>query len=361
VGASGNPVVVVTFDPFNLIEGIITDSAGNVYVSSGEIIENINCVPIFCEIYIGNGAPFGDLTQLAIEPAITCTSDTWTTKAPALQAVAAAGGAAVNGLFYVMDGSGVGGRLPPQVYDPVADSWSNKRNDPVRRANTSVGVINDQIYVAEGWINADSNNPTNKLEVYDPVSNTWSNRKSSGIARGGAASAVINGKLYLAGGSSNGGSTQFRNLEIYDPVINRWSQGARMPKATEGTGDALNGKFYVVGGFQGGVVTGTLQIYDPATNIWTQGAPLPTPRSGVRAAAINGKLYAIGGNINGVSVATVEIYDPSSNTWTTGTSEPTARYGGAAGVIGSKLYTTGGFDATGAINGSLDVYTAECP
>jgi N-acetylneuraminic acid mutarotase len=78
-------------------------------------------------------------------------------------------------------------------------------------------------------------------------------------------------------------------------------------------------------------------------------------------AVIDGKLYVIGGNINGVNVSTVEIYDPASNTWTTGTSEPTARYGAAAGVIDSKLYATGGYDASNMINGSLEVYTADCP
>ena len=291
-----------------------------------------------------------------------CTPDTWTTEAPSLQAVVAASGAVVNGQFYVIDGSGPGGKPPPQVYDPVANSWSYKAPDPIIRANASAAVINDKIYVAEGWLNADSNRATQALEIYDPATNTWTAGKQSTVARGGAASAVINGKLYLAGGSKNGSKVELKDLEIYDPVKDKWSSGAPMPMPTAGSGFALNGKFYVVGGFvrPANVNTGALQIYDPATNKWTTGPSMPTPRSGVMTAVINGKLYAIGGN-NGVQLSNVEIYDPATNTWTTGTAEPTARYGGAAGVIGSKIYATGGYDASNLINGSLDVYTAVCP
>jgi N-acetylneuraminic acid mutarotase len=160
--------------------------------------------------------------------------------------VSGAAGAVVNGQFYVIDGSGPGGKPPPQVYDPVTNSWSYKAPDPIIRANTSVGAINNKIYVAEGWINADSNRPTTALRIFDPVSNTWGIGKSSLVPRGGAASAVINGKLYVVGGSKNGNKLQLNNLEIYDPVKDKWSSGAPMPVASAGSGAAPNGKFYVV-------------------------------------------------------------------------------------------------------------------
>lgn len=289
-----------------------------------------------------------------------CIADTWASNAPALVAVAEAGGAVVKGRFYVMDGSGGGGRPAPQVYDPATDRWSNRAADPIMRANTAVGVINNQIYVAEGWINADANNPTNALEVFNPARNSWTTKTSSSVARGATASAVINGKLYVTGGN-NGGTAIFKTLEIYNPVTDTWSVGAPMPVATGGTGTALKGKFYIVGGTFHGADTGMLLIYNPANNTWRRGTPMPTARSGVSVVAVNGKLYAIGGNINGTNVSLVEVYDPVANTWTTGTPEPTARYGAAAGVIGSKIYITGGFDASGVINGSLDVYMADCP
>jgi hypothetical protein len=93
-----------------------------------------------------------------------------------LQAGVAPSAAVFGGQLYVLDG---GGMPAPQVYDPVADSWSFKAADPVVRANPSVGVINNKIYVAEGWINSDSNRATQALEIYDPVANSWTAGKSS--------------------------------------------------------------------------------------------------------------------------------------------------------------------------------------
>jgi len=65
---------------------------------------------------------------------------------------ATASGVAVGGKFYVIDsGAGYGVPLPLKVYDPVAESWSLKASDPVLRGETAAGVINNKIYVAEGW------------------------------------------------------------------------------------------------------------------------------------------------------------------------------------------------------------------
>jgi N-acetylneuraminic acid mutarotase len=128
-------------------------------------------------------------------------------------------------------------------------------------------------------------------------------------------------------------------------------------------GAAINGKFYVVGGFirPANVNIGALQIYDPATNRWTSGSPMPTPRSSLTTVVIDGKLYAVGGGNGTTLVSTVEIYDPTSDTWTTGASAPTPRGLAAGGVIDSNLYITGGYNASEVIDGSLEVYIAVCP
>ena len=60
-----------------------------------------------------------------------------------------------------------------------------------------------------------------------------------------------------------------------------------------------------------------------------------------------------------VDASTLEIYDPNSNTWTSGPSAPTARSLGVGAVIDSKLYVTGGLNASGAIDGTLDVFAPD--
>jgi hypothetical protein len=117
---------------------------------------------------------------------------TWTTIAPMPIAVYGPSGVAFGGKFYVIDGADNGengGVAPPQVYDPITDSWSFKATDPVRRAETVVGVINNKIYVAEGWagqFGSDSNAPTTALEIYDPATDSWTAGAPSLDARGEA-------------------------------------------------------------------------------------------------------------------------------------------------------------------------------
>jgi N-acetylneuraminic acid mutarotase len=298
-----------------------------------------------------------------------CGSASWTTKATMATPVVEAAGVVYGGQFYVMDGTSAGGadKGIAQTYDSVADSWSLKTSDPVYAAGSSSGVINNKIYVAEGWINADSSNPTNALRIYDPATNSWqTGLPGSPNAKGGSASAVIGTKLYLAGGVTNGNFTLFDVLEIYDSASNSWSTGAPPPRGlASAAGAAINGKFYVVGGAYRDssfnyIISNALYIYDPATNSWSTAAPMTTGREGPSAVVVNGKLYVLGGNSDDGELSTVEIYDPASDSWATGPSLPAQMYGGAAGVIGSKIYVTGGFNASGGISGNLYALDTSC-
>src|SRR5215472_1584767 len=59
---------------------------------------------------------------------------------------------------------------------------------------------------------------------------------------------------------------------------------------------ALDGKVYVVGGFDGsGQPVATVEVYDPARDRWTQKASLPAPLHHVNVAAVGSKLYVVGG------------------------------------------------------------------
>ncbi len=281
---------------------------------------------------------------------------TWTTIAPMPTGKVYASGVAFGGEFYVIDGyntSGTWPMAPPQVYDPIANSWSFKAADPVPRAETAAGVINDKIYVAEGWIQSDSNNPTTALEIYDPATDTWTAGAPSLVARGVSASGVINGRLYITGGRGThwnglpGSGGESPTLEIYDAVTNTWSTGAPLPVACDfPVGAAINGKFYVVGGGANGAATANVFIYDPTTDTWTSGSPMPSPRWLAAGGVINGKLYITGGNSSYGTNNPVVVYDPITDSWSTAAAEPTARSVAAAAAVGSTLFVAGGFDNT---------------
>lgn len=276
---------------------------------------------------------------------------TWTNIASMPQAIVEASSVACDGKFYVMGGSTGGGIAPPQVYDPVIDSWSLKTADPINRSATAAGVINNKIYVAEGWVNADSNSSTKSLEIYNPTNDSWTAGTSSLIARGETAAAVIDGKLYITGGRANVYNGDVTNLEIYDPNTDTWTNGAPIPTASEGAvGAALNGKFYVVGGYVRpigngpGSATANVFIYDPATDTWTSGAPPPSPRNQAAGDVINGKLYITGGGTGPDSTNNpVVVYDPVADNWSVAAAEPTPRALGIAAAVGGKLFVAGGY------------------
>ena len=134
--------------------------------------------------------------------------------------------------------------------------------------------------------------------------------------------------------------------------LGTWSEKAAMrkPRAAAAVA-ALDGRLYVVSGFDGSDTTDAVEAYDPATDSWTSRASIPTARTAAGAAAISGKLYVFGGcgrNSEGnhdCRVGTtnaMEVYDPQKDTWTTKAPMPTARSVMAAAVIADKLYVTGG-------------------
>lgn len=134
--------------------------------------------------------------------------------------------------------------------------------------------------------------------------------------------------------------------------LGNWSEKAPMPKPRTGAAVAvLDGRLYVVSGFDGAKTIDAVEAYDPVTDSWTSRASIPTARTAAGAAAIAGKLYVFGGcgrNSEGnhdCRVGTtnaMEAYDPRTNTWTTKAPMPTTRSAVAAAVIGDKLYVAGG-------------------
>jgi len=111
---------------------------------------------------------------------------------------------------------------------------------------------------------------------------------------------------------------------------------------------ALDGKIYVVGGFNNaGVVARTVEAYDPALRTWSTVAPFPRVLHHANTAAVGGKLYVVGMLVDGLFTANGEVYvyDPASNTWSMKPPLPAGQERGAGGVavIGTKIYVAGGF------------------
>src|ERR1700719_4091583 len=77
---------------------------------------------------------------------------------------------------------------------------------------------------------------------------------------------------------------------------NPWQKAAPFPEPDEELyGVAVNGKMYVIGGWDDGKARGANYEYDPATDKWTKKKSMPRPAHHAALAAYNGKIYVCGG------------------------------------------------------------------
>ena len=85
------------------------------------------------------------------------------------------------------------------------------------------------------------------------------------------------------------------------------------PRSVAGV-TALNGRLYVIGGFDGHDYLKDVECYDPQTNTWTLMQPLNRARSAACVTIMNGRLFVLGG-FNGQFLDSVEVFDPLMNGW----------------------------------------------
>src|SRR4029453_17893863 len=133
-----------------------------------------------------------------------------------------------------------------------------------------------------------------------------------------------------------------------------WKKGAPFPVPDEELyGVAMNGKLYVIGGWDDGKAAGVTYEYDPATDKWTKKKPMPGAAHHAALAAANGKIYVMGGFVALAETAlplgaawqpidNAWQYDPVADTWKSLAPLPTRRGSAVAVEVGGKIYTIGG-------------------
>jgi hypothetical protein len=108
---------------------------------------------------------------------------------------------------------------------------------------------------------------------------------------------------------------------------------------------AIDGKIYVIGGWNGGSSLSTVEEYAPVTDTWTRKTDMPGPRSRFSSSVVNGKIYAIGGVVNlggDQQVSTVEAYDLTTDSWTQKADMPAGRGWLSTSAVNGFIYAIGG-------------------
>ena len=266
-------------------------------------------------------------------PSLAVAANSWVTRAniPSVQrqgfATAPIKNSAGQYVVYMIGGATEAGASLSNnlAYNVSTNTWSWKKPLPVPLYGTNgIGVIGGKLYLSGGI--GVGRNYSRALYVYDPAANTWTQKANIPRFSYGGVSGVINNKLYVyTNCDSDVGLCEPEGEEArlyrYDPVTNQWTTLAR-PKTAHiyGTGGVIAGKFYVAGGWGS-----ELEVYDPASNTWSTRAPLPTLRRQAAGGILQGKLYVMGGyNETSISRANT-VYDPATNRWTEKAPLPAAR------------------------------------
>ncbi len=195
---------------------------------------------------------------------------------------------------------------------------------------SSIGVYNITAYTVLAGDLVPSNDTLNMTLSCSYMG--WNNEDATGsYAVQWAQSCVGGGKLWVVGGLDTGSvlSSEFRS---YEPGVG-WTTLTPIPTSSFGGACAfINGKIYVVGGFDASfAAVNRVAIYDTTTGTWSTGtvSPPDTLRGGVGGAVVNGKMYIVGGSKSSsfpTDCPTLE-YDPAADTtggspWTMKTACP---------------------------------------
>jgi hypothetical protein len=246
---------------------------------------------------------------------------------------------AFNGNIHIVSPAG-----NHRVYRPATNTWGELTGITTARDRAGGAFVDGKFYVIGGRVGVIAHQEN---EMYNPESFNWTPKENLPTGRYGFAIGVLGGKIHCVGGyyfDENAQEEKFTRIhEVYDPIANSWTTAAALP----------NDLFIISLAFQGVTAGGKLYAfvgptpveYDPMTDTWTAKRPLPELNQyDATVAEVSGRIFLFGGfdyYLNLLSRDASE-YDPSIDTWTKQIIPPSLRrYAGAATVDG-KIYLIGG-------------------
>jgi N-acetylneuraminic acid mutarotase len=263
-----------------------------------------------------------------------------------------------------------------EIYDLATGSWSLTDPLPIARSRHSATLLEDGRVLVAGGRGSDGNSLASAV-LYDPVAGVWTPTGSMLSARDNfSATRLLDGRVLVAGGvdASPQGPFILKTAEIYDPRTGSWSATGKMNIARFNHQATLlaDGRVLVTGGGTSGthvIATRSAEIYDPDTGAWTATGNMTIPRALHTAARLPDGTVLVAGGLTlpiagpekiGMPTASAEIYDPASGSWHATASMTTPRRAHrAVSLSNGDVLVAGGFDATGTLLASAEVYNAQ--
>ncbi|MFY8214304.1 MAG: Kelch repeat-containing protein [Flavobacterium sp.] len=224
-----------------------------------------------------------------------------------------------------------------EKYNTATNAWSTFSNTNAGLRYGSAEVVGNKLYVFNGI--PDTTTFNNKMEVIDLTTGvvTYSTNNPSPVRSAG--SSVWNGKIYSFGGTGSTGNSN--KLYVFDPVLQTWTALANMPQAKEAKGEIINGKLYVIGGFNSAfpAYSTSIDCYDIQTNTWTHLMDMPAANSANATSAYQNKIWVVGDYNN---LTFVGYYDVLTNQFVSIQSNIIGRRHASTIALNNNLYAFGG-------------------
>jgi N-acetylneuraminic acid mutarotase len=174
------------------------------------------------------------------------TIDTWTRKADMPKALYVTLQAGLLGKLYVYGAGNL------WSYSPRTDRWVSLPAPPTQHFAGVLTAVGGKLYLTSGLFITSSDSNIAHLDVYDPATKSWTVKQPMLHAGPGMVAVTFHDKLWVAGGGI---------LQVYDPVTDQWQYGPPLLNTSAfGAGAYAGGKFFVIGGLEGGP-TGVVQAF----------------------------------------------------------------------------------------------------
>lgn len=224
-----------------------------------------------------------------------------------------------------------------EKYNIATNAWSTLSNTNTGLRYSSAEVVGNKLYVFNGISSSTTFN--DKMEIVDLTTGivTFSTNNPSPVYSAG--SSVWNGKIYSFGGTSSAGKSA--KLYVFDPILQTWTQLANMPQAKEAKGEIINGKLYVIGGFNSAMpnYSTSIDCYDIQTNTWSHMMDMPASNSANATSAYQNKIWVVGDYDN---LTFVGYYDVLTNQFVSIQSNIIARRHAGTIALNNNVYAFGG-------------------
>ncbi|MEK3945556.1 kelch repeat-containing protein [Paenibacillus sp. FSL H7-0943] len=205
-------------------------------------------------------------------------ADSWETKSPLQTPRSWSSSAVVNGKIYVFGGSKDSSGLSlftVEEYDPSTNQWTFKNNMPINPNGPFIATVNDKIYITGGTnVAAGASIFFKNLYEYDPVLDTYTEKKSMPTQRSGGAAVVINGEIYYLGYGLS--------VEKYSPQTDTWSVFTNLTSwRFQNSAAVINNTIFIIGGSNQTAAISTVEaITIPIPEVTPTPTPTPEPTPG---------------------------------------------------------------------------------